>query len=207
MLEATGFYIKWKDMQAIVPVVAGALSGTVNAPTASSPGVELAARWSVNQAFRLGAMGSWNDARIDGNVIVDALLRDPVTGLPTGNTTPTVVFYRNDRLNDVPEWTGALTFDFTQPFANDRLLFVTRGGVQYASERESRSYGTGVTGDASTTLDLRVGIEGMQWGLYLFGTNLTNEDALVSPIQSSTRADYGMRYRPRTVGINFKFDY
>lgn len=207
VVDVASYYLKWRDMQAIVPIVSGALSGVINASSASSPGVELSVNWRIANGFRLGAVASWNDAQIDADVFAQAQVLDPVTGLPTGGTVPTQVFAEGDRINDVPEWTAGLTADYTLPIFSDRMLFVVRGAAQYASAREQRSFGTFVKGDDTVTVDLRAGIETGRWGVHLFAANLFDEQGLINPVQSTTRIDYGMRPRPRTVGINVKYFY
>lgn len=205
-VDVASYYIKWRDMQTIVPIVAGALYGVVNASSASSPGMEWSVNWRATDKLRLGVMGSWNDAQINQDVYAQAQELDPVTRLPTGGIVPTLVFNKGDRINDVPEWTGGLTVDYARPISGD-LRFVIHGTTQYASRRETRSYGAGVSGDTIVTTDLRLGVETGRWAAHLFGTNLFDEKGIVSPISSATRSDFGYRNRPRTIGLNLKYFY
>ncbi|MEI7727147.1 MAG: hypothetical protein WCK09_18705, partial [Bacteroidota bacterium] len=76
--------------------------------------------------------------------------------------------------------------------------------LQQSSERVDYSQGVKVEGDAITMLNLRIGVEGKHWGVYLYGNNLLNERGATYP---STALTYDTRLRPRTLGINLKFSY
>lgn len=206
-IDATAYSIKWRDLQTIVPIVENALVGVINASSASSPGMEVALNWRVGAGLRLGVIGSWNDAKIDEDVFADAQVVDPVTGLPTGGTVPVLVFSKGDRINDVPEWTGGLTLDYTLPILNDRALFFVRGATQYASYRERNSFGVVTRGDDILTADLRLGVESGRWGVHLFVNNLFDEKGMITSYESAARPGYGLRGRPRTIGLNFKYNY
>ena len=198
------FYIKWKDLQTLVPIVAQALSGVVNAAEAESPGVELALNWLATERLQLGLVASWNDAQISQDVFANAAVLDPVTGLPTGATVPLMVFADGDRLNNVPEWTLGATADYLYPLANGMKLAI-RGSAQYATEQELHSFGTATVGDSVLTVDGRVGVEAGRWGVHVFAKNLLDEDGLIVP--DEVVPNYGVRYRPRTIGLNVTFQY
>lgn len=198
------FYLQWKDLQTVVPIVAQALSGVVNAAEAESSGVELSLNWLATERLQLGLAASWNDAQISQDVFANAAVLDPVTGLPSGATVPLLVFADGDRLNNVPEWTLAATADYLYPLSNGMKLAV-RGSAQYASEQERHSFGSTTVGDSVVTVDGRIGVEAGRWGAHVFVKNLLDEDGLIAP--DVAIPDYGLRYRPRTVGLNVTFQY
>src|SRR5690606_4554277 len=134
----------------------------------------------------------------------DAAVLDPVTGLPTGATVPVLVFADGDRLNDVPEYALGATADYSYPLSNGMKLAV-RGSAQYASEQERHSFGSAVFGDSVLSVDGRIGVEAGRWGAHVFVKNLLDEDGVISP--NDVVPEYGLRYRPRTVGLNVTFQY
>jgi len=202
-LDAVAFYLKWKDLQTIVPVISGLLSGVKNAAEAESPGVELALNWLATEHLTLGLMGSWNDAQYSSDVFAEALVFDPSTGVISGSV-PVLVVTDGDRLNDVPEWTAGATLNYSKPLSNG-MEFVTNASAQFAGARETRASGPVAQGDDLFTADLRVGLNMGRWGTYLYAQNVFDEDGIISPITS--KVDYGYRYRPRTVGLNLRFNY
>jgi outer membrane receptor protein involved in Fe transport len=65
---------------------------------------------------------------------------------------------------------------------------------------------------ASTTLDLSAGIRNDSWGLDLFVTNATGEDAPLyqtaeCTIETCGDQIYGVRHRPTTVSMRFTKDF
>lgn len=203
-LDAVAFYLKWKDLQTIVPVISGLLSGVVNAAEAESPGVEVALNWLATERLTLGVMGSWNDAQYSSDVYAEALVLDPSTGLPSDESVEILVVTDGDRLNDVPEWTAGATLNYVKPMSNG-MEFVTNASAQFAGARETRASGPVAEGDSLLTADLRVGLNMGRWGAYLFAKNLFDEDGIISPI--TTKQNFGYRYTPRTVGVNVRFTY
>lgn len=203
-VDADVFTLKWHDMQTIVPIVQNQLYATLNAAGASSSGVEFTVRMRVGSHLQVGVTGSWVDATIDADVVAQAQVLDPVTGEPSGASVPIVVYKKGDRISDVPRTTAGLTADYTYPLPHGGLNFVAHASAQYAAAREQVSFTTVTTGDPVTIVDARVGLEAMRWGLYLFGSNLLNNKALITPFDAN---DYGPRPRPRTVGVNFKYQF
>jgi hypothetical protein len=57
----------------------------------------------------------------------------------------------------------------------------------------------------TTTADLRLGVEGGSWSAYVYGDNLTDEDAAIDPTAAGP-SGIATRFRPRTVGLNVRYD-
>lgn len=203
-LDLVAFYLKWKDLQTSVPVISGVLAGVVNAAEAESSGLEAAIGWMVTDYLNMSLTGSWNDAHYSSDVYADAVLIDPDTGLPSGETLHSQVIAAGDRLNNVPEWTAGATMGYARPLSGN-LEFVANASAQFAGARETRASGQVAEGDDLFTADARVGLNIGQWGFYLYAQNLTDEDGIVTPV--TRKVDYGYRYKPRTVGVNVRFVY
>ena len=205
-LDAAAYLIKWKDRQAVVPVVAGVLFGVVNASKVRSPGLEVAMNWLVKPGLTVGLTGAWNDSEIAGDVFAQATVFDPQTGTATGETVPIKVFSGGDRLDNSPKYTLGATLGYVRQISNGVTL-VANGSAQYATQRELRSFGALVVGDKLFTVDARIGVDMDRWGIYLFARNLTDEDGVIAASPFKLIQGFGTRPRPRTIGLNFKFRY
>lgn len=204
-VDLVAFQLVWQDLQVLVPIISGVLVGAVNASEATSPGYELALNWVASEDLDFGFNLSWNDAKIDEDVTVNATALDPATGLPLPNPVPVAVLFKDDRINNVPEWNASATADYRRSVSGDMMLSANLT-VQHVSDREFRSFGNPAFGDSLTTVDARVGLARGNWAVYLFGNNLFDEDGIIQP-DATFIANSGTRYQPRTVGINLKFDY
>jgi outer membrane receptor protein involved in Fe transport len=79
--------------------------------------------------------------------------------------------------------------------------------MQYTSERTD-TVNFAAPSDGTTTLDLRLGVEGNAWGVYLFGDNLTDEDGAVDVYSSGVPGTGpATRLRPRTFGVNLRYSF
>ncbi|MGH7462434.1 MAG: TonB-dependent receptor domain-containing protein, partial [Longimicrobiales bacterium] len=107
-----------------------------------------------------------------------------------------------DRISGVPKNTLSASATYRRPFSSTLNGFAN-GSVQYTSERTDTVDGA-LPSDATTTVDLRLGIEGESWGAYLFGNNLTDEDGAVEAQFPFTPVT---RLRPRTLGVNLRYNF
>lgn len=153
----------------------------VNAGKARSRGLELEASYLLQDGLL---------ARF-GTSYVNAELTEDAESLGEKGT----------RLPGAPEFTAnlGLQYDFV---VSDRNAFV-RGDYFYIGEYYSFiSRAFEQAGDYGR-LDMRAGINFDNFSVALFGTNLTNEDALVGvsgPVE-------GWRVRPRTIGVEIKYEH
>ena len=205
-VDATVFTLEWDDLQLVVPVVLGALGGVVNAAKAESTGVELAVSWRATDNLTLGINGSVNNAEVSSDVVIDAAVLDPVTGAPSGLTTPVQLFSAGDPLNNVPEYTVSTTLDYSRELGGTGWLGVVNLIAQHNANLESRNSGLVNVSEDITRTDFRVGAENENWGIYLFADNLFDEDRATSPPAPPTTLESG-RLRPRTIGLNLKYRY
>ena len=103
MLDLTGFYIDWSDIQ--VSTVVNGLSGLVNAGKASSQGVELATSFQVSDSFRLGLNAAYTDSKLDEDF--------PIVVIPAGGAQVQITNgFAGDQLPYVADWSYAATGDY-----------------------------------------------------------------------------------------------
>ncbi len=126
-----------------------------------------------------------------GTSYVDAELTEDAPGLGEKGT----------RLPGAPKFTA--NFGLQRDFSVSGHNAFARGDYFYIGEYHSFiSEGFEQAGDYGR-LDMRAGIRFENFSVTVFGTNLTNEDALVGvagPVE-------GWRIRPRTVGLEFRYDH
>lgn len=113
---------------------------------------------------------------------------------------------KGDRVTRVPEntLTASATYRWPLTAALDAFVF---GQAQYTSDQVDLINNLAPSDDV-TLLGTRIGVEGQSWGLYLFGDNLTDENAAMSVAGVVS----GMvlptaRARPRTVGLNMSYRF
>jgi iron complex outermembrane receptor protein len=202
-LEASVYRMNWHDIPfSVVPsnlltlacrtALTGTNAGTVaNVGEARSDGVEAQLNFYVTQKFRLDLGGSWTDAR---------LLQDvPGTSLTA-----------DQKLPGAPDVNGNLGLQYEFGIAGYDLsvradaIYVGGFNIAFtppASESGSRA-GDYVKIDASA----RAMINNLNLDLFIH--NLTNEDAYTSRwFAFGDDPYYGMRMRPRTVGLQLSYTF
>lgn len=186
VLESAVYYNDWKDIQTLVVLnPTPRVAGLVNGGTARTVGIEASLTLQPVDNLTLQFAGGY----------VDAQYTQAITGTPVQDGDPIV---------GVPDTTLAASATWRWPLAASFGGFV-RGGVQYTSEREDPASGFQPS-DSTTTVDLRLGLEGGAWGAYLYGDNLTDEDGAIDA--SLTGPDgLATRFRPRTYGLNLRYNF
>jgi iron complex outermembrane recepter protein len=200
LMEWNNFAVQVEDPQEFFQL------GYVNLPTAEIPGVELELTFAASDAWQIDASFGWNDAEIseatelrleddDGNVYVR-----PVE--------------KGARLPLTPDWTAALGVEWrprgqllnAQPFVRVDLAHV--GEVVTNLEGFESVIGqAGVSvQDAYETGDIRFGLEGEGWSGSLFLENAWDERAVT--FRSNRWAEPRLSLiRPRTLGLQFRYDF
>jgi outer membrane receptor protein involved in Fe transport len=186
-INADVYYIKWEDIQQIVPLSCGYPYDT-NAGTARAYGPELEMSARVTDAITISASATYTNAEIN----------HPTAQLVAAGFTP------GTRILSVPNYTGVLSLNFERPLTNDltahaRVAESYVGPIQdVAFYRETLpSYGL---------MDARGGIDRGALAMNLFVTNLTNKHAALT-INNTTFAwqqptiTRVSTNQPRTVGV------
>lgn len=191
--EAAVYYLDWQDVQLpiAVNVAAGVdLQTIINGQSASGPGVDLGLFFRPVDGLVLGITGSWNDLNVDEDVFSGGILLFPEGG----------------RLSYSPEYTLGASADYAFPMGSHGYEGLLSLSANYTSVRGVAQLGSGfIEGEPMTVGRASVGIKSPgRWTATLFGDNLNNEQD--TPLRS-TFADWDARIRPRTIGIQFEYDF
>jgi outer membrane receptor protein involved in Fe transport len=190
-LNSTGFLILWDEIQAEVGGVGG-IDIIRNLGTARSVGMELELVGQPVEGLTLIGGMSYVDSRITEDVFLDPSDTDPVAS--SGN------------LLQAPPWQGSVSAQYVFPITSwlDGVGLVSAtytdampSGVANAQQDDPSKFTS-----AYWIANLRVGVEGRDWGLYVFANNFLNEYAIVETdiLQSFIN-------RPRVIGLNFRIGF
>jgi len=181
-LNAAVYRIDWENIpvSAIIPVQGLGCTSTFNGGTARSQGLEFETVFLATENLELSLSASFTDAEYRDDLVAQ----------------------KGDRLPFTPEYNGNLGAQYNFSVTN-RPAFM-RADFSWVGDS-----GTGLTApdvvytDAYTQLSMRAGLKFNSFGVEVFGTNLTNEDALVGVFN----LDRGWRMEPRTLGVEVIFDF
>jgi len=220
------FDMEIEDLQATV--TAGSCSSRVifNVPKARSRGVEVELAASPNQNFDFSLSGSYNNSE----------LRSTLTSTAGGATSVVSAIQAGNRLPTVPKFQMAASATYQWQVSQGSLAYVT-GTYQHTGSRftqigdQDPSFGTvnllsfapnTIGGPLTSTtfrfdpelpsydiVNARIGVRRGKWDVALFGTNLTDERALLALDQErGTRARVGyLTNQPLTFGITARFNF
>jgi iron complex outermembrane receptor protein len=185
-LEGAVYYNDWKDLQTLVVLSATPrVAGLINGGTARTSGVEVMLTVRPLDRLTLQAGGGY----------VDAKYTQDIAGTPVRD---------GDRIVGVPEVTASASATYRWPLTNSLGGFAY-GGAQYTSDRTDVA-SSALPSDSTTTLGLRLGVEGQAWSAYLFGDNLTDEDGAVD-VRLQGIDGPATRLRARTFGVNVRYNF
>ncbi|MFT3728836.1 MAG: TonB-dependent receptor [Terricaulis sp.] len=201
-VDASVFYIDWKDIQLLVSD--GVVAGNANGGSAVSEGVE----WTATLTPMQGLSVLWTGAYTDAHLTADT---DPSGGpVLTGG-------HDGDQLPNAAKWTTSLDADYGWSVFGDAHAYVG-GSWRYVGERYT-AFDTGLisaVGAAQLKLpsynvfDLRTGIDFDRYTVELFAKNVTDEHDPVtfggfgSTPPNAVGAPNGQAsiLRPRTIGVS-----
>ncbi|NIB38203.1 TonB-dependent receptor plug domain-containing protein [Pseudomaricurvus alkylphenolicus] len=200
-LELALYYNDWSDTQAFE---------TIFAPVPGVPGLQapLLVGRNVGEAVSYG---------MDLNIVYVPLegLRIQMGGNVNESEyknsfgSPGATIESGSQITQVPEYSVYASIDYNRSLSGwDGLEGVLHLGIQQTDEKPIYSVGQVYNSDTSTSVNLRLGIQAEQWGLFLFSNNLLNEDGLTSAVGSTLDPSVlGPRVKPRTFGVNLKYRY
>jgi iron complex outermembrane recepter protein len=192
ILEAAVYHSKWEDVTVRIPIGATGFNGLINSEGTDTNGIEASVTLQLTSAWRLNVGASYADATYAGDV--------PGTGIRDGRP-----------VDEHAKTTASASVDYGRNVYG-ALRGSARLGVQYYSARDYPSFGPPLylPGDSITTLAARFGVEGEQWGAFLYGDNLTNEDGAISArnvVTPGVTPAIANRLRPRTVGVEVRYNF
>ncbi len=189
--ELAFYYSEYTDLQllGIAPPPAPPVDDISNGGEAEIKGVDLSVGWHATDDFRLEAKGS--------------VVQSEVVKLRVSNSP----FILGDRLDSVPKYSftlsAILNFEIDGKAGFGRLDYSQRGKTLWTS----RDIWPGFMGSSGVNNMLGGRLE-LQWNdnisIGLFGENLLNDRDLISPYAFT---GFSARNRPRTVGVEFGFDF
>ena len=201
------FLEEWDDVQISFQGLNG-ITQVDNGPTAEVKGVEAQFDWLATDNFRLGLSAAYYDSELKDPYCDDlnnsgACEPGENINAPAGTALPLT-----------PDFKGNLIGRYTFPLGNwDAHI---QGALSYQTSRAStlNLADNALYGDipSTTYLDLAFGLGNDKYGVELFLSNATAEDAPLyvtsecSP-QVCGGQNYGVQARPRTLGIRFKQDF
>lgn len=207
-LNVAAYVMEWNDFAVQIedPQDNVFQLGYVNLPTAEIPGLETEFTWVVNDAWQIDATLGYNDAQISEATVLTLTDSD-------GNVYTRPV-EKGARLPLTPDWSASLGAEWrprgqlmnAQPYVRLDLAYV--GDVVSNLEGFESVVGQAgaVTLDAYQTGDIRFGLEGEHWSSSIYVSNMWDERA-VTFNNNRWAAPRQSIVRPRTIGLQFKYDF
>ncbi len=192
VLEAAVYYIDWKNLQTVISVIPGALGAIINAGKAAAIGLDFSITGVPTEGLEIGLSGNINESEYKEDVF-------DIAG---------IVIADGQRIQGFPALTLTGFASYRRPIGSRGFYGVGYFSIQHTSERTLNFGSITTEGDKITQGRLRVGIESGKWGAYLFVNNLFDEDGMVTGhgFQPGFE-DVATRLRPRTIGLNVRFDW
>lgn len=194
-LNAAVFQIDWSNMQVSGRSANGAFAYIANAGAARIRGVELEGAIRPVPGLTINGMVTFLDGELTEDQYNSDLAMTNSTGL------------KGDKIPYVSRWSGAAGIAYNWPISSTGLYGMARLDYTYTGKSGSyfrKNYAYYSEQGNYSLINLRSGIEGGDWGVYLFVDNLMNKDGVIS---WSTGAGYDNRLftvRPRTIGLTFR---
>jgi outer membrane receptor protein involved in Fe transport len=187
MLNAYLFLMEWKDRQVAAIDGSGLLDFVVNAGDAESVGLEMEATVNLTDELQLQGSLTFLNTEFKDDVA------NPVTGLPLtikGNELPRAAdFSAYIALNYVRTLSSGLEGMFN--------INYTYAGKNFSDAQNIPLF----ENDSGNILNLRVGIQGEKFGVFLFGQNLTNDDQTFTQGVRDSGAAFGW---PTAIAGNYR---
>ncbi len=202
-MEWTDFAVQIEDPQDQIFQL-----GHVNLPSAEIQGIESELSFAVNDAWQIDATFGWNDAEVSEATVLT------LVGPPPDNEVFEIPVTKGARLPLTPDWSATLGIEYrsrgrllnAQPFARVDLAYIGES-VNNLEGIESVVAAGGVQiQDAYETGDMRIGLEGENWSASLFVDNFWDERAKLF-LSNRWAVQRQSISRPRTVGLQFRYDF
>jgi outer membrane receptor protein involved in Fe transport len=186
-IDASLYYIEWKDIQISVTDPVSRAAYFTNGSRARSEGIELSAESRPLTGLTIAAWAAWNDAELTEDF--------PATRTAYG--------VAGDRLPYSSRFSGNLSVDQDFPLARGLVGFAG-ASVSYIGEREGifRSSPQRQLFPSYAQTDLRFGAKYDAWTVNAFITNVADKRGVLRGGLDSFRPTYFTYIQPRTVGLS-----
>ncbi|PVM81086.1 TonB-dependent receptor [Caulobacter radicis] len=191
--NAAAYRIDWKDRQTSAITADGLYSFITNAGAARIEGLELEVAARPIHGLTLNGSIGYTKAELTEDQANANILVDGSTGK------------KGDRIANVPDWTASASAQYVWPLPVAGLNGLLRADYAYTGEMVSTFRPTYVYFDkfgSFSTVNLRAGVEGEDWGVYAFVTNLTDAEGIMNKNSNVGYQDLLYGLTPRTVGVN-----
>jgi iron complex outermembrane recepter protein len=194
--DAAAYYIDWRhsQQQVFAPLILGLnVAVPFNSGGISGPGADLEVDARLTDRLVLSLAGSWNGLGFDDEARA-----------PANNA---LIFRAGDRPDESPETTARLGLDYTAPLGGAGFKGRVSTFASYVSGTTTHSAVTGVEvlGNSFLNAQARIAlIAPRSWVVTLYGDNLTNDNPILRP---ATTLAFSSRVRPRTVGLQFEYQF
>jgi iron complex outermembrane recepter protein len=195
------YYIDWRDVQQTlsVPVTIGGnadayVAALVNGKSASGVGIDLAVTARLLDGLELGGNVGWNDLAMDSAVFSGGAL----------------LFNRGDRLNYSAEYTLGAFAGYVLPLGRNGFECRFSSSANYSSTQAYRALrgtaGFVDTGDAMLIARASFSLNSPdRWSATIYADNINNEKGAF--VGFLGLADWRSRVRPRTIGVQFEYEF
>jgi iron complex outermembrane receptor protein len=187
------YYIDWTNIQQNVTLPTCGENFVGNFGSASSKGAEFEMNYDPVRVLKLTLSLSYNEAKLT-------------------STVPGAAGQAGQTLEYAPRWTGATSAEYTHTVNADTSAYL-RGDFS-STTREDTSYNSqsiyyNIAG--YSLLNLRLGVKHLGWTGGLFVTNALDRHAetelpLSNGVDLQTQRRIALN-RPRTIGVDIRFDY
>lgn len=193
-LNAAVYQIDWSNMQISATSANGAFSYLTNAGKAKIKGFEIEAVARPIRGLTISGTAAIVDAKLTEDQANSTILITGSTGL------------RGDEFPNVAKYSGSASAEYTWPLNGD-LNGLVRADYAYVGESASQFRPTYVyyekQGDYGYA-NIRAGVEGADWGAYLFVNNVTDEVGLMSVTSAVNNKQQVVSINPRTAGFQVR---
>jgi iron complex outermembrane receptor protein len=206
MLNFSGYFLDWKDIQQSVVMPSCGFGFSANVAAAEVKGAELEMRWAPLRGLTLSAAATYNDARITQSAPgVQARVGDRVQIAPKWAANGSVEY----TFNLFDRWPLYARADYqwrdsqTQNFVDTMIVDADpHTGVDFAEPRAAPN--PGHLQQSYRQLNLSLGFDAGDWSLQFFVDNVTNERPILglTNVASGWLQTNAYSLRPRTVGLS-----
>jgi len=186
-LNASVFYVKWKNIQQGVYLPTCAYTYNANAGDATSKGIEFELKAKPMAGLTLGASGGYVKAELSN----DKGLENGIVGAVEGA-----------RIQGVPKYNAAISAQYNFALFGDKSAFVM-GGVQWvgASKGTLDPEQTDHDRPSYHTADFSAGIALDRYNVSVFVKNAFDNDTIIQHPQVASIVQ-GYRVAPRSIGMS-----
>jgi len=206
LLNASAYFVQWKDIQQNVPLTACGFQFTGNLGEAESKGFDVQAQARVTDGLTLGGTFAYTDAQFTQTVQLQPTVQSIVSD--------------GDHLAGSP-WTVVVFGQYDFPLF-DRPAYV-RADYQYSAQQDDATFGQNPANGGfalwfpsvpvQSYTSLRAGMKWDRFDVSVFAQNLFDTQPKLTQTQDigtpegGTPLFYAITWRPRTVGLTATYNF